>query len=91
MLLFWGAYDTDRDLWRIESRSRSGDTWSAIETSVPPEGNDAIQRRHPVAVADDTGGVWLLWLEQVGSEWVLKYNRHDGAQLAGQPLTDLPG
>ena len=89
-LLFWGAYDTDRNLWRIESRSRSGDTWSPIETFVPPEGNDAIQRRHPVALADDTGGVWLFWLEQVGSDWVLKYNRHDGVNWQVNPSPTFP-
>jgi hypothetical protein len=90
LLLFWGAYDSDRDRWRIESRSRSGNAWSPIETFVPPEGNDAIQRRHPVAVADDTGGIWLFWLERVGSEWVLKYNRHDGATWQVNPSPTFP-
>jgi hypothetical protein len=90
LVVFWGAYDSARDVWTIESRSLSGTTWSAVETFVPPEGSPAAQRRLPVAVADDAGGVWLFWLEKTGDRWGLKYNRHDGTTWQVNPSPSLP-
>src|SRR6202011_3459125 len=42
------------------------------------------ERGMPTAVADNAGGLWLFWLEQVAATWQVRYNRHDGTnwQLA---------
>ena len=90
LVLFWGAYDAGRDLWTIESRVRSGGSWSPVATFVPPEGDDTVPRRQPVAVDDGSGGIWLFWLEQVGAAWVLKYNRHDGTTWQVNPSPIVP-
>jgi hypothetical protein len=90
LLVFWSAYDRARDLWTIESRTRSDGVWSPSETFVPPEGNAAVPRRKPIAVADDTGGVWLFWLEKVGDHWSLTYNRHDGTGWQSNPSPTFP-
>jgi len=85
LVLFWSAYEPGRNRWTIQSRSRSGAAWSPVETFVPPEGNSETQRRQPVATADDNAGMWLFWLEEVGGEWLLKYNRHDGTTWQVNP------
>jgi hypothetical protein len=76
--LFWQSYDPDRPpadrRWQIWFSTRTGTDWS------PPAvfGDDATERRMPAAVADNTGGVWLFWLERVAGIWQVRYNRHDG-------------
>ena len=46
--------------------------------------DSGTERRMPTAVADNAGGLWLFWLEQVAGTWQARYNRHDGTnwQLA---------
>ena len=78
VFVFWSAYDPAGRTWTIESRTFSDEQWSPVETFVPPEGNPAANRRKPVALADGSG-IWLFWHEQVGADWLLKYNRHDGS------------
>jgi phage tail-like protein len=88
--VFWGTYDPQSNRWRIELRSHSGGSWSPAATFVPPEGGPTVSRRHPVAVADNAGGLWLFWLEQVGDRWVLKYNRHNGTIWQVNPSPTFP-
>ncbi|MEC4018810.1 hypothetical protein [Streptomyces sp. H27-D2] len=77
--LFWQSYDPERPpadrKWRVFFSTRTGTTWT------PPAvfGDPATERRMPTAVADNTGGVWLFWLELTGGTWQLRYNRHNGA------------
>ena len=82
--VFWSAYDPGGRSWTIESRTFSDQQWSPAVTFVPPEGNPAANRRKPVAVADGSG-IWLFWHEQVGTNWILKYNRHDGNGWQANP------
>jgi len=78
--LFWQSYDPEQPpadrRWRIWFTTRTGTEWS------PPEvfGDDATARRLPAAVVDNSGGLWLFWLEQVAGIWQLRYNRHDGTR-----------
>jgi hypothetical protein len=43
-------------------------------------GDPGTERRMPTAVADNAGGLWLFWLEQVAGAWQVRYNRHDGTK-----------
>jgi phage tail-like protein len=90
LLAFWGVYDRVTDRWRIESRTRSGGVWSVVETFLPPEGDPTVSRRKPAAVADNTGGLWLFWLERQGNRWVLKYNRHNSTTWQVNPSPTFP-
>ncbi len=40
----------------------------------------------PAAVADNTGGLWLFWLERTSTGWAMKYNRHDGVNWLPAPV-----
>ena len=81
--LFWETYGSD-GVWHLASRTRTSGGWSAVEIV----GDAATERRLPAAAADDTGGLWLFWLERLGDGWQIRYNRHDGTdwQLP-QPAT----
>lgn len=74
--LFWQTYDPTQTgpHWQISFSQRSGTVWS------PPAafGDATTPRRLPAAVADNTGGVWLFWLERVAGGWQVRYNRHNG-------------
>jgi hypothetical protein len=87
--LFWESCDPtqppDQRKWRIKFQTRTAGTWSASAVF----GDEATERRMPAAMADGTGGVWLFWLEAVGSGWRVRYNRHDGTQWLANPL-DFP-
>ena len=87
--LFWESYDPGQGpgerKWRINFQIRTGGTWSASAVF----GDAATERRMPAAVADDTGGVWLFWLEAAAGGWRLRYNRHDGTQWLANPI-DVP-
>jgi phage tail-like protein len=77
--LFWTTYNTATRTSQLNFRTRNNGEWSAI-APVPFAGTAA--RRLPQAVVDNTDGLWLFWLELAGSQWVLKYNRHDGTAWA---------
>lgn len=81
--LFWETYGSD-GVWHLASRTRTSGGWSVVEIV----GDAATERRLPAAAADDTGGLWLFWLERLGDGWRIRYNRHDGTdwQLP-QPAT----
>ena len=84
--LFWESHAAD-GAWHIASRTRTSGEWSAVEIF----GDAATERRLPAAAVDDTGGLWLFWLERIGDAWRVRYNRHDGThwQLP-QPATLPP-
>ncbi len=89
--VFWDAYDKDQLYWRIHYCTRNQKTgqWSAINTF---DINNARQyaRRQPSAVADDMGGMGIFWLEKVGSEWKLKYQRHNASNWEDETYTFPP-
>lgn len=82
--LFWQGHDPTQapsdGMWRIWFTIRTGGVFT------PPAifGDPGTERRMPTAVADNAGGLWLFWLEQVAGTWQVHYNRHDGTnwQLA---------
>jgi hypothetical protein len=87
--LFWESYDptqpaADRK-WRIRFTTRTASVWS--DSAV--FGDTATQRRMPAAAVDNSGGLWLFWLEQTAGGWSVKYNRHDGTQWLPSPV-DFP-
>lgn len=86
--VFWSSYDEAEQRWRINHRTRTNGQWSAI-ASLPFTNPDAA-RRQPWAVMDNTGGLWLFWLELVGTQWQLKYNRHDGTAWASASGNSFP-
>ena len=55
-----------------------------------PFTNPNAARRQPWAVLDNTNGLWLFWLELVGTRWQLKYNRHDGTAWASAAGSSFP-
>lgn len=75
--VFWSTYDETEQKWRISYRTQNGGAWSAMNTNEP-FADATNERKTPWAVVDNTNGLWLFWLERVGSRWQLKYNRHDG-------------
>lgn len=91
--LFWQSYDpaqppNDRK-WRLSFATHTGSTWSAPAVF----GDPVTERRLPAAVVDNTGGLWLFWLESVAGSWQLRYNRHNGTdwQLATPQTLPLDG
>ena len=69
--LFWQSYDTR---WRLWFTTRTGRTWAAPAIF----GDPGTERRAPATAADNTGGVWLFWLERLAGIWQIRYNRHNG-------------
>ncbi|MCP4428757.1 MAG: hypothetical protein GY803_30090 [Chloroflexi bacterium] len=91
--LFWDVCDEETQTWRIDFCSRSGDDWTLPETFTLPDVDPPVpqpERKRPLTVADDAGGLWLFWLEKVGTRWLLKYNRHDGIDWELDPAADFP-
>jgi hypothetical protein len=91
--LFWDVYDGQTKSWRIDFRTRTGTDWSVAESFALPDVDPPVpqpERKRPLTVADDAGGLWLLWLEKVGTSWRLKYNRHDGTGWELDPAADFP-
>ncbi len=72
--VFWDSYIETDQPWQISYRIQADGQWHPITTFVDSE----VELRQPWAVADNEGGLWLFWLERVGTRWQLKYNRHDG-------------
>ena len=86
--LFWERYDETSNRWRIDFRTQTGGVWSA----TAPFAISGADQRMPAAVADNTGGIWLFWLERAGLDgaWQLKYNRHDGTKWQLTPPATVP-
>jgi hypothetical protein len=78
--VFWSTYQEADRLWRINFRTRADGQWSPVTPlgALAPFANDDIPRRQPWAVTDNAGMLWLFWLELVGQQWQLRYNRYDG-------------
>lgn len=76
--VWWSVYDEQNHLWHIEHRTRSGEEWSEIIRNNEPFGNLHAERKRPLAITDNDGGLWLFWLERTNTQWQMKYNRHDG-------------
>ena len=78
--VFWSTYNEADRLWQINFRTRTNGQWSPIAplSALAPFATDDIPRRQPWAVADNAGMLWLFWLELVGQQWQLRYNRYDG-------------
>jgi phage tail-like protein len=76
-MLFWSAFNRSAREWSIQTRTLADDAWTPAATFIPPDSDDATQRRGPCAVSDGAG-VWLFYWERTDSGWRLKYNRHDG-------------
>jgi hypothetical protein len=78
--VFWSTYDEADGRWRINFRTRANGQWSPVAPLSPraPLATDDIPRRQPWAVTDNAGMLWLFWLELVGQQWQLRYNRYDG-------------
>ena len=78
--VFWSTYNEADRLWRINFRTRANGQWSPVTPfgALAPFANDDISRRQPWAVTDNAGMLWLFWLELVGQQWQLRYNRYDG-------------
>jgi Phage tail protein (Tail_P2_I) len=78
--VFWSTYNETDRMWQINFRSRTSRQWSPIAplSALAPFATDDIPRRQPSAVTDNAGMLWLFWLEQVGQQWQLRYNRYDG-------------
>jgi hypothetical protein len=78
--VFWSVYNEADRLWRINCRTRTGGQWSPVAplSALAPFATDDVPRRSPWAVTDNAGMLWLFWLELVGQQWQLRYNRYDG-------------
>jgi len=72
--VFWSEYSHADKLWRIKCRKLAGANWS----EDPPFGDDGIGRKRGFAVVDNTGGMWLFWLEFERERWLMKYRRRQG-------------
>jgi hypothetical protein len=78
--VFWSTYNEVDRLWQISFRARTDSQWSPVAplSALAPFATDDIPRRQPWAVTDNAGRLWLFWLELVGQQWQLRYNRYDG-------------
>lgn len=84
--VFWDSCDETDIKWRVDFRTRTGGVWSGTQTFE----DATIERRLPSVVADNAGGLWLFWLEKAGSQWQLKYNRHNGTDWQLNPAAVFP-
>ncbi len=77
--IFWSVYNEKDCKWHIEYRTYSEEGWSQLQSNNEPFANVEAERKKPLVIADNTGGLWLFWLEKVGLRWQMKYNRHEGS------------
>lgn len=88
--LFWDRWDEQNRHWRLMVATNQAGTWTAPEPLwAALLGSDDDDRKHPVAINDDAGGLWLFWLRRTGGLWRIEYNRHDGVNWVR--LADNPG
>jgi hypothetical protein len=82
--VFWSTYDEADQRWRINVRTRANNQWSPVTpfSALAPFATVDTPRRLPWAVTDNNGFLWLFWLELVGQQWQLRYNRYDGVNWA---------
>ena len=82
--VFWSTYNEADQRWQLNVRTRANNQWSPVTpfSALAPFANNNIQRRQPWAVTENTGMLWLFWLELVGQQWQLRYNRYDGTNWA---------
>jgi hypothetical protein len=74
--VFWAEYSEIDSSWSIKCRTLADSKWSEINPeNLKPFEDDGIERKLPSAVVDDTGGLWLFWLEKEGLKWKMKYKR----------------
>ena len=78
--VFWSTYSEADRFWQINFRTRTSGEWSPIAPlgALAPFASDDVPRRQPWAVTDNAEMLWLFWLELVGQQWQLRYNRYDG-------------
>ncbi len=82
--LFWDSYNPKDDTWKIKYITRTSGTWSSIEEF------STIECKSPLTTVDNSGGLWLFWHEKVGSNWQVKYNRHNGTDWDLASAATLP-
>ena len=90
--VFWSSYIEAQQRWEIHSRSRTNGQWSPIASfsELAPFADPEAARRQPWAVVDEEEQLWLFWLERVGTQWQLQYNRHDGSAWALAVAASFP-
>lgn len=90
--VFWSVFDETEQKWRIDFCTCTGGIWSFIDVFKSPAETEPLpERKQPCAVADNTDGLWLFWLERVGVRWQMKYNRHDGTAWGSAVTFPLDG
>jgi len=86
--VIWSTFDRNTGKWELRNRTRRDGQWSEPRRRFWEGPADPIpERRQPAAVVDQTNGLWLFWLERSGDRWSVRYNRHDGTNLAVDPST----
>jgi hypothetical protein len=86
--VFWSTYNEADQRWQLNVRTRANNQWLSVTrfSELAPFANNDIQRRQPWAVTDNSGLLWLFWLELVGQQWQLRYNRYDGGTTWALPV-----
>ena len=82
--VFWSTYNEADQRWQLNVRTRANNQWSPVTpfSQLAPFAAADTQRRQPWAVTETSGMLWLFWLELVGQQWQLRYNRYDGVNWA---------
>ena len=76
--VFWSVYGEENNTWHIEYKTMADNEWSPVINNNDPFGGVDAERKKALAMSDNSGGLWLFWLEYEGNRWQMKYNRHDG-------------